>query len=261
MSSVPLAFRDYGKQGRPIIILHGLFGNARNWHTIALRLASEYRVYTLDLRNHGESPWTATMSFPEMADDLAAFISDHQLTEAIVVGHSLGGKTAMLFALRDAKLVEQLVVIDIAPVRYRHDYRDYVDAMQGLDLQRIGRRSEADAALAAAIPEAALRRFLVQNLATGPKGLVWKINLDAIHRSMAELLDFPYVADWEFEGRTLFVSGDQSDYIQPQHQGRIFAMFPQAEFTVIKDAGHRVHVDQPERFVERLIEFLESAQA
>ena len=260
MSSVPLAFRDYGK-GPPMVVLHGLFGSARNWHTIAMRLAVRFRVFTVDLRNHGESPWTPTMSFADMADDLAAFIADHDLTDAVVVGHSLGGKAAMLFALRDANLVEQLVVIDIAPVRYRHDYRDYVDAMQALDLHRIHRRSEADAALAAAIADAPLRRFLVQNLATGPKGLVWKINLQAIHRSMAELLDFPYVADWEFAGRTLFVSGEQSDYIQPQHQGRIFALFPQAEFAVIKDAGHRVHVDQPERFVDRLLEFLESAQA
>lgn len=226
-----------------------------------MRLADRYRVFTVDLRNHGESPWTPTMGFTEMADDLTAFITDHDLTDAVVVGHSLGGKTAMLFALRDANLVDQLVVIDIAPVRYKHDYRNYVDAMLTLDLKQIGRRSDAEAMLADTIADAPLRKFLVQNLATGPHGLVWKINLDAIRRSMSDLLDFPYVADWEFDGRTLFVSGDQSDYIQPQHQSRIFALFPQAEFAVIKDAGHRVHVDQPERFIDRLVEFLESAQA
>jgi Predicted hydrolases or acyltransferases (alpha/beta hydrolase superfamily) len=241
--------------------MHGLFGSSRNWHTIAQRLADHYRVYTVDLRNHGESPWTPTMTFPEMADDLAAFIDHHRLKHPVIIGHSLGGKTAMLFALRNAGLADQLVVIDIAPVRYKHDYRDYVEAMLALDLKQVGRRSEAEAKLADAIDDAPLRKFLVQNLATGPQGLVWKINLEAIRRSMSELLDFPYTADWEFDGRTLFVSGALSDYIRPQHQTQIFALFPQAEFAVIQDAGHRVHVDQPEQFVERLVEFLESAQA
>lgn len=201
------------------------------------------------------------MTFGEMADDLAAFVDDHRLDDAVIVGHSLGGKTAMLFGLRNPPLVGQLVVIDIAPVRYRHDYRDYVEAMQALDLTQVKRRADAEAMLADAITDAPLRRFLVQNLATGTKGLVWKINLAGIHRSMSDLLDFPYTADHEFDGRTLFISGDQSDYIQPKHQTQIFALFPQAEFAVVKGAGHRVHVDQPEPFVDRLVEFLESAQA
>ncbi len=260
MSSVPLAYRDYGN-GPPLVILHGLFGSARNWQSIAMRLADRFRVLTVDLRNHGESPWAPTMSFADMAGDLSAFIKDHALHDVTVVGHSLGGKTAMLCALRDPDLISQLVVVDIAPVRYRHDYLDYVQAMMGLDLAHISRRAEAEALLADAIPEATMRKFLVQNLATGPKGLVWKLNLEAVRRSMAELVDFPYVADWEFDGRTLFVSGDQSDYIQPKYQNVIFALFPQAEFAVIKGAGHRVHVDQPERFVDRLVEFTESAQA
>jgi pimeloyl-ACP methyl ester carboxylesterase len=243
-----------------MIVLHGLFGSGRNWHTIANRLADCYRVIAIDLRNHGESPWSPVMDFPSMADDLAALIAAKQLDRAVILGHSLGGKTAMLFSLRDPALVEALVVVDIAPVRYRHSFLDYVQAMQALDLRQIRRRGEAEQALAEGVQDASLRKFLVQNLATGPHGLVWKVNLRAIADAMPQLLDFPYTADWEYDGRVLFVSGARSDYIAPQHQRRIFALFPQAEFAVIENAGHRVHADQPDLFVDRVLEFLESAQ-
>lgn len=243
-----------------MIVLHGLFGSARNWHTIANRLADRYRVIAIDLRNHGDSPWSPVMDFPSMADDLSALIETRHLERPVIVGHSLGGKTAMLFALREPTLVEALVVIDIAPVRYRHSFLDYVRAMQALDLRSIRRRSEAEQALAPEVSDPALRKFLVQNLATGPQGLIWKINLRAIGDAMPQLLDFPYTADWEYEGRVLFMSGAKSDYIRADHQRRIFALFPQSDFAVIPGAGHRVHADQPDLFVDRVLEFLESAQ-
>ncbi|MFO1129230.1 MAG: alpha/beta fold hydrolase [Rhodospirillales bacterium] len=243
-----------------MIVVHGLFGSARNWHTIASRISDRFRVFTVDLRNHGESPWAPTMSFADMADDLAQFIEDRGLSEASLIGHSLGGKTAMLTALRNPALVEALVVVDIAPVRYRHTFLAEVEAMRGLDLARVHRRAEAEAAMTS-LDDPALRKFLVQNLANGPHGLVWKINLAAIERAMTELTDFPYVADWEYDGRTLFVSGERSDYVSRDHDRPIFALFPQAEFAVIKDAGHRVHFDQPDAFVERVVDFLEGAQA
>lgn len=260
LASVSLAYREYGK-GPALIIVHGLFGSVRNWHTIASRISDRFRVFTVDLRNHGDSPWAPTMSIAEMADDLARFIDERGLTHASIIGHSLGGKTAMLTALRNPAMVEALVVVDIAPVRYRHSFLAELEAMRGLDLTRLHRRAEAEAALAASLADPALCKFLVQNLAAGPKGLVWKLNLPAIERAMPELTDFPYVADWEDDGRTLFVSGDRSDYISRDHDRQIFALFPQAEFAVIKDAGHRVHFDQPDAFVERVTDFLESAQA
>lgn len=260
LASVPLAFREYGK-GSPLVIVHGLFGSARNWHTIANRLADRFHVFTVDLRNHGDSPWATTMGLAEMADDLSQFIDDRRLATATLIGHSLGGKTAMLAALRDPARIEALVVVDIAPVRYRHSFTAEVEAMQGLDLAPLARRAEAEAILRERLGDPPLARFLVQNLATGPNGLVWKINLAAIRRAMSELTDFPYVADWEFDGRTLFVSGEGSDYIGRSHDRQIFALFPQAEFAVIADAGHRVHVDQPDAFLDRLRDFLDSAQA
>jgi pimeloyl-ACP methyl ester carboxylesterase len=260
LASIPLAFREYGK-GPALVIVHGLFGSGRNWHTIANRLADRFRVFTVDLRNHGDSPWTPTMGLSEMADDLSRFIDDRQLATATVIGHSLGGKTAMLAALSDPARIEALVVVDIAPVRYRHAFQAEIDAMAGLDLLHVVRRAEAADALAARLGDPSLARFLVQNLATGPKGLVWKLNLAAIGRAMTELTDFPYVADWAFDGRTLFVSGDRSDYIDRSHDRQIFALFPQAEFAVIAGAGHRVHVDQPDAFLARLEDFLDSGSA
>ncbi|MFO1152186.1 MAG: alpha/beta fold hydrolase [Rhodospirillales bacterium] len=244
-----------------MIIVHGLFGSARNWHSIASRISDRFRVFAVDLRNHGESPWAPTMSFADMADDLARFIDEHSLGEVTLIGHSLGGKTAMLTALRKPAMVEALVVVDIAPVRYRHNFLAEVEAMRGLDLTRLHRRAEVEAALARSLDDPPLCKFLVQNLATGPHGLVWKLNLSAIERAMSELVDFPYVADWEYDGRALFVSGDHSDYITRAYDRQIFALFPQAEFAVIKDAGHRVHFDEPDAFVERVVDFLESAQA
>ena len=188
-----------------------------------------------------------------MADDLARFIGDRGLETATIIGHSLGGKTAMLAALRNPAMVEALVVVDIAPVRYRHNFLAEVDAMRALDLVdgcTGGPKRKRLLRNRSTIP--ALRKFLVQNLATGPKGLVWKLNLPAIERAMSELIDFPYVADWEYDGRALFVSGDRSDYISRIHDRPIFALFPQAEFAVIADAGHRVHFDQPDAFTHRL---------
>lgn len=159
-----------------MIVVHGLFGSARNWHTIASRISDRFRVFTVDLRNHGESPWAPTMSFADMADDLAQFIEDRGLSEASLIGHSLGGKTAMLTALRNPALVEALVVVDIAPVRYRHTFLAEVEAMRGLDLARVHRRAEAEAAMTS-LDDPALRKFLVQNLANGLTGWYGKSTL------------------------------------------------------------------------------------
>jgi pimeloyl-ACP methyl ester carboxylesterase len=259
--SVALAFKEYGS-GPPLLILHGLFGSARNWQSMAKRLGERFRVFTVDLRNHGLSPWTGTMTIGELADDLTDFFFARGLSQAVVMGHSLGGKTAMLFALRHSGLVEQLIVVDIAPVRYAHTFLDYVQAMQAVDLASVRRRSAVDHLLAPVITDAATRKFLLQNLSARKDGrLTWRINLAAIAASMAQILDFPDVSDLEYDGRTLFVSGAESDYIGPHVHRQIYALFPQSEFAVIADAGHRVHADQPDRFFERIIDFLDSGYA
>jgi esterase len=259
--SVRLTHRHYGTDGPPLVVMHGLFGSARNWHSIARRLADDYRVFAVDLRNHGAAPWTDRMSFADMVDDLKAFLDEHHLDEAILLGHSLGGKTAMLFALAHPERVDSLIVVDIAPVAYAHSYRDLIDAMRAVDLTGLSRRGEADAVLADAIPDAALRGFLLQNLVVRDRRLAWRINLDTLGKAMEGLVGFPDPGDTDYEGRTLFISGAHSDYIDQSHYGAIGALFPQAEFAVVADAGHRVHAERPDAFLDAVRGFLDSAYA
>lgn len=259
--SVRLTYRSYGTDGPPLVILHGLFGSARNWHTIARRLAAEHRVFAVDLRNHGSAPWTATMTFADMVGDLERFLDDHRLDRALLLGHSLGGKTAMLFALAHPQRVEQLIVVDIAPVAYRRSYLTYVDALRGVDLLRMTRRGDVDAALADAIADPPLRGFLLQNLVVRGQALTWRVNLETIGAALPSLLDFPDPGPGAFDGRTLFVRGERSDYIDRDHHAAIATLFPQAEFAIIADAGHRVHADQPDAFLDALARFLDSAYA
>jgi pimeloyl-ACP methyl ester carboxylesterase len=244
-----------------MVILHGLFGSGRNWQSIARRLADSYRVFTVDLRNHGQSPWAPSMSLDELADDVSTFFAMRGFSRAIVVGHSLGGKAAMVFALEHAALVEALVVVDIAPVRYGHTFLSQIRAMQAIDLKAVQRRSDVERRLADAIDDPAMCRFLAQNLADGHPAASWKVNLAAIESSMDDILGFPDVADHAYDGRTLFISGERSAYLGASELQAVDRYFPQAEFVVIPDAGHRVHADQPERFVARLRDFLESAYA
>ena len=158
-----LAYREYGK-GPPMVILHGLFGSAQNWHSMAERLAENYRVFACDLRNHGSSPWADSMTFPEMADDLEALIGGKGLAPAIVLGHSVGGKTAMLVALKHPDLIDALVVVDIAPVEYDEPFLDYIRAMREAEPAGARRRADIDVELAAAVPDdAPTRMFLLQN--------------------------------------------------------------------------------------------------
>jgi esterase len=257
---LPLVFREYGK-GPPMVILHGLFGSAQNWHSMAERLAESYRVFACDLRNHGASPWADSMTFPEMADDLEALIDEKGLAPAIVLGHSVGGKTAMLVALKHPDLIDALIVVDIAPVTYEEPFLDYVRAMQKATPHGARRRADIDAALAEAIPDPATRLFLLQNLVEQNGRLEWRLNLEAIAGNMDNLLGFPDVSALEYQGRALFVSGAHSDYIGRKYHGQIYELFPQAEFAVIADSGHYPHVEQPEVFLKRITAFLESAYA
>lgn len=259
--SVPLAYNQFGDEGEAVVIVHGLFGSARNWQAIAKRLAGDYRVFAVDLRNHGESPWTPTMTFSEMADDLRVFLDARGVERATVIGHSVGGKTAMMLALEHPHRIEALVVVDIAPVAYDHSHLALVEAMRTVDLSGIERRAQAEERLAEHIADAPTRLFLMQNVVTSNGGLAWRINLDAIGAAMPELTGFPDETGHEYEGRALFLRGERSDYIDPSHQDAIFALFPQSEFAVIADAGHRVHAEQPDAFLESVVGFLESGYA
>jgi esterase len=253
---VRLAALEHGA-GPPLAILHGLFGSGRNWASIAQRLAAHHRVVALDLRNHGASPWAGGMDYAELAEDVLAtmLVLGHRCFA--LLGHSLGGKAAMMAALAHGDAVERLVVVDIAPVPYRPHHLALVRAMRALDLTAIGRRSEADARLAAAVPDAAERGFLLQNLILGDGPTRWRVNLDAIERQMPLVAGFPEVAaGTAYPGPALFVAGGRSDYLLPEHEPAIRRLFPAAQITRIPDAGHWLHAEQPQAFLDLVEPFL-----
>jgi esterase len=255
--TLELAYDGFGDAGPPVVILHGLLGSARNWTSIAKELATTHRVFALDLRNHGRSPWADTMSFDEMAGDVAAFIGAHDLSPAGVIGHSLGGKVAMRLALMRADLVERLVVVDVAPVAYGHSFAPFVEAMRAVDLAAVQRRAEADLQLEGAIGDAAIRNFLLQNLVKTDAGFAWRVNLEALAANMPELVGFPTPgAGSTYHGPTLFIAGGRSPYIEAEHRPLIGRLFPAARHAVIDGAGHWVHAERPAAFLEQVRRFL-----
>ena len=256
---VQLAATEYGT-GPPVAILHGLFGTGRNWRSIAQQLAARHRVLAFDLRNHGASPWADGMSYGEMVEDLGASLRARGIDHAALLGHSMGGKVAMLAALLHPAEVGRLVVVDIAPAPNPPTLLAYVRAMRAVDLDDITRRSEVDARLSGAIPDGAERAFLLQNLIIDDGKARWRLNLEAIEREFPEILDFPDLpAGTAYQGPTLFVAGARSDYIQTEHEPMIRRLFPQARITRIEGAGHWVHAEQPQAFLETVAPFLSGA--
>lgn len=236
----------------PLLIAHGLFGSGRNWGVIAKRLSSDRRVLTVDMRNHGDSFHAESHSYPDMADDLADVIGTEGGT-ADVVGHSMGGKAAMVLALTRPAYVRSLTVADIAPVGYEHSQKHLIKAMRDLDLTTISTRSDADAALAGAIAERETRAFLLQSLDVRNKA--WKLNLDVLERDMDKITGFPDLSG-PYDGPAFFLSGGKSDYVRPEHRDRIKTLFPQAKQAGIPGAGHWLHAEKPREFEAALRAFL-----
>ena len=254
--SLELSFQSVGA-GPPLVVLHGLFGSARNWTSLARRWGEGRRVVTVDLRNHGASPWADEMSYRAMAADVAALLRREGLEGAAVLGHSMGGKTAMLLALEDPALVGRLIVVDIAPLAYGHSHGPLIAAMAGVDLSAAGRRGDVDQALAAAIPEAGLRSFLLQNLVNAEGRLAWRLNLAALDANMGQLTGFPDdLGAMSFAGPALFLAGGDSDYVPESAHGTIRRLFPAAEIAVIPGAGHWVHAERPDEMQARVADFL-----
>ena len=252
-----LAYNEFG-DGPPIVILHGLFGSARNWDGIAKRLADRHHVFTVDLPNHGASPWRARMDYPGLADEVLAFIDARGLDRPAVVGHSMGGKVAMTLALRDAEAVGALVVVDIAPVAHAWTLGGHVDAMSGVPLSDLGRRADAATHLEAAVLDAGERAFLLQNLVSDGTGWRWRLNLPVIGRDMNEITGFPeFPSGAAYGGASLFLTGALSNYVGKEDAAPIEQLFPAARIVEIADAGHWVHAQQPAAFVAELTTFLQ----
>lgn len=253
-----LSVTEYG-EGPPLAILHGLYGSSRNWATVAKRLSARWRVLCLDLRNHGASPWADGMAYPAMAEDVLETLAAVGVTEPpVLLGHSMGGKTAMTAALTRPGALRALVVVDIAPMAYGHSHEGYIAAMRALDLSEVARRAEADEALAAAVPEPGVRAFLLQNLVFGDGAARWRLNLDAIEAAMGDLTGFPFAPGAaRYEGPALFVAGGESAYVDEASARAIRGFFPNARIETVAGAGHWVHAEAPAAFMAALEGFLD----
>jgi len=242
--------------GDPVIILHGLFGMLDNWQTIAKKLAEDYMVYIVDQRNHGRSPRMDTHNYSVMAEDLAAFMESQWIHSAHIVGHSMGGKTAMQMAMDFPDMVESLSVIDISPTASTRGHDQVFDALNAVDISNLGKRSEAQEAMSAHVQEVGVIQFLLKNLTRKKEGgYEWKMNLPIIERDYERILD-PIVCIAPYEEATLFIKGGRSRHIIDSDLELMKECFPNYQMKEIADAGHWVHADAPGVTLLMLREFL-----
>lgn len=260
-SSPALHTVERGEAGSRVVFLHGLFGQGRNWTTIGKEISDRHRVTLVDLPDHGRSPWTDRIDYLEMAQRVAEVLDG----PATVVGHSMGGKVAMVLALTRPDLVERLVVADMSPVDYGDEagttggVLGYARILLDLDLTGVRTRGDADQRLAERVPQRAIRSFLLQNLHRDGDGWRWAANLEQIVRDGATLADWPEEALADrapYGGPVLWLAGERSNYVSDEYVPAMRRWFPRYRKVVLKDAGHWLHSEQPEVFMQVLRRFL-----
>lgn len=250
-----LNFKSFG-QGSPIVILHGLFGMLDNWQTIAKKLAENYSVFIIDQRNHGRSPHDAAFNYQIMAEDLREFLESQWIYKSHIIGHSMGGKTAMQFALNYPEMVERLVVVDIGPTENVSNHQAIYDALLSLPIEEMQNRKEAEAFLGNRIPEPGVRQFLLKNFTRKKEGgYRWKMNLPVLQEKYEEILA-AVEGDMPVEMPTLFIRGGRSGYLHPDQLPEIRELFRVAEMYTVEEAGHWVHAEQPQELLEKVQRFL-----
>jgi pimeloyl-ACP methyl ester carboxylesterase len=253
----------FGDRGSRVVFAHGLFGQGRNWTQIGKALADDHRVLLVDLPHHGRSTWENGFDYLRVADQVGGLLEADD--PVALVGHSLGGKVAMVLALRHPELVERLCVVDVSPTAYDRlsEFSGYVAAMRGLPLDSFSQRSEADAALSEAVRDATVRSFLLQNLRRDGDGWRWQVNLDVLGGAL------PVIGGWPeqqldgappYRGPVLWIAGARSDYVSPAYAGAMDRWFPRNRLVTVKGAGHWVHSERPEVFLEVLRRFLDAAR-
>lgn len=250
-----LYFRELGK-GQPLILLHGIFGSSDNWLTQARMLSANYRTYAVDLRNHGQSPHDTVFDYPAMTDDILEFTERHNIRDPVLIGHSMGGKVAMNFAVAHPDKLQKLVVVDIAPKSYNMRHYVILEGLQAIPINEITTREQADEALADFVEESDVRQFLLKNLQRKPEGgFKWKLNLPVIAANVENIgLDLQF--EGKFEKPALFIRGARSNYVKDGDIGRIREIFPAAALETF-DTGHWVPAEKPKEFVQLVTQWLE----
>jgi len=252
-----LFFRRFG-HGNPVVILHGLFGISDNWVTIGKRLAKEFEVYILDLRNHGQSPHSGIFNFSALVQDLMEFTEENDLKEMILIGHSLGGIISMQFALQNTDFVKKIVIVDISLRKYRNydDHQQLINAMLSVDFSICHKRSDVEKQLMYTIKSQKLCQFLLKNVYWRNKDtLDWRLNLAGINENLPLIYENT-TDDNQFNGPALFIRGGLSDYIRDEDLDEIYKKFPRAELLTVPNATHWVHADAPEEFLKIVSRFL-----
>ncbi|UZR92939.1 alpha/beta fold hydrolase [Chondrinema litorale] len=250
-----LFFREVG-QGSPVIILHGLFGSSDNWASIAKTISNHYKVYTVDQRNHGQSQNTDAFDYNTMADDLYEFIQAQNIDKPSIVGHSMGGKVAMTFALKYPEIVNKLVIVDIGPKAYPPHHQKILAGLNAVNLKEINSRKDADSILAKYEPTLGVRQFLLKNLYRNDEGdFDWRINVPVITKKITNV-GIEIKSQEPYSNPVLFIRGANSHYIQEEDYSEIREIFPRAQIRTINNAGHWVHAEDPKTFVQYLYDFI-----
>lgn len=250
-----LNYKKLGNSGKPVIILHGLFGSLDNWLSFGKSLAEDHTVYLVDQRNHGKSPHSDTFTYEAMAEDLHEFIKDHAIDQPVLIGHSMGGKTIMKYAVNYTDTFEKLIVIDISPKAYPLHHQKILEGLNAVKTDELKSRQEADDMLKKYVDELGVRQFLLKNLDRTSDGFKWKINLKGIEENIENvgegLEERLYTAT-----PALFIRGENSDYIRSEDSITIVSLFSNAEIETIQDAGHWIHAEQPEKLLEMIKTFI-----
>jgi esterase len=258
---IQLNYKEFG-QGEPVIILHGLFGTLDNWQTIAKQLGETHLVYILDLRNHGKSPHTeGVMSYHILAEDVALFMQQNWIHSATIIGHSMGGKVSMQMSMDYPDLVEKLIVVDIAPKKYKGGHEEIFDALLNLDLSKLTDRKVAEVYLMDKLKnDVGTVQFLLKNLSRhlnteGVGNFEWKMNLPVLNRDYHILMD-TFEVNTTFDKDTLFIRGGNSNYIRDEDFETIKSIFSKAKLETVEGAGHWVHAEKPKELLEKMLKFL-----
>lgn len=241
-------------QGRPLVMLHGLFGSWDNLGASVKALAENHDVIAVDLRNHGRSSHQPDHSYPDMAEDLLRLLDSLSIERVVLLGHSMGGKVAMEFALTHPERVERLIVVDIAPVEYPHHHKKVFEGLKSLNLKNIKSRNQADEHLSEHVNEPGVRAFLLKNLYREEGLFRWRMNLETLETQYANIAAAPRTG--LFDKPTLFIKGADSDYLTSDHQHEVASRFPQAKLKIIAGTGHWPHAEKPDLFMRIVKDFI-----